>query len=373
MTIVCSSSFTLNSERGTPCHLMRAIAKFVPVIYINPPHSYYRWRKVKEQVKNAINETSMRVVTPILPTTFRFLPRRLRRRLVTFLVMPQVYRQIIENLAEPVILWSYLGELTPILYYRLKPALLCYHRLDDYAILLPKERHLEKIIENKADLLFVVSPTLQQQYAEQGQKALLLPNGVDVQHFAQALLPDVSVPEELVKLPSPRIGFVGTVDPAWVDTDLLLQIAQSRPNWSVIVIGPLNNWSPPKSSPPNCYFLGARPYQTIPFYLKGLDVCLIPFKDNAITNAASPLKLYEYLAAGRAVVSSPIPDLTHFLSLTWLARTKEEFVKAIEDAIKVSDDTEEQRRRLSVVTQHSWEQRAKTALLTLQQILSSSK
>jgi len=321
----------------------------------------------------AINGLNMKVVTPVLPTTFRFLPRRLRRKLIVFLATPQVYRQIVEDLKEPLILWSYLGELTLALRRRLKPALLCYHCLDDYAILLPKERYLEKMIENLADLLFVVSPTLQQRYAIQGRQAFLLPNGVDVDRFAQALSPDARIPEDLANLPSPRIGFVGTIDPAWVDTEVLLQIAKARPDWSVIIIGHLVNWHPPKNLPPNCFFLGIRPYQTIPFYLKGLDVCLIPFKDNAITRAASPLKLYEYLAAGRAVVSSPVPDQSNFSSVTWLAQTTEEFLHAIEEALKVANDYREQQRRLSTVSQHSWQQRAKTALFYVQQALSSSE
>lgn len=319
----------------------------------------------------AINGLNMKVVTPVLPITFRFLPRRLRRKLIALLATLQVHRQIVEDLKEPLVLWSYLNELTIALRRRLKPALLCYHCLDDFAVLLPKERYLEKMIENLADLLFVVSPTLQQRYAIQGRQAFLLPNGVDVDHFAQALSPDTCVPEDMANLSSPRIGFVGTVDPAWVDTEILLQIAQARPDWSVIIIGHLVNWYQPKKLPPNCFFLGARPYQTIPAYLKGLDVCLIPFKDNAITRSASPLKLYEYLAAGRAVVTSPVPDQLNFSPVTWLAQTTEEFLRAIEEALKVANDYREQQRRLSIVSQHSWQQRAKTALSHVQHALAS--
>lgn len=364
MTVVCCSSITLISERGTPCHLMRAMAKYVPVIYINPPHSYRRWIKTQKKLQQEVNGLNIRVVTPLLPTTFRFLPRKVRRKLVTFLAMHQVCQQVTQNLTQPVVLWSYLSELTLAVYRCLKPAILCYHVLDDFSVLSPKDRYLEAAIENLADLLFVVSPTLQERYAKQVRQVFLLPNGVDVQHFAQALSPDISVPQDLAKLPSPRIGFVGMVDPKWVDTSLLLQIAQSRPGWSVVIIGPLSDWCPPRNLPPNCHFLGIRPYQTIPLYLKGLDVCLIPFKDNAITHAASPLKLYEYLAAGRAVVSCRfIPDLENLPpDVVWQAGNLNEFLLAIEEAIIKANDLEEQRKRLNVVNLHSWENRAQKVL-----------
>ncbi|MFN3420213.1 MAG: hypothetical protein ACK40X_00625 [Armatimonadota bacterium] len=373
MTIICVSTVTLMSQRGTPCHLMKAMAEQVPVLFINPPHSLARWRRERKRLLAQTGNTNLQIVTPIVPTTFRFLPRRLRRWIVALLATPQLLEGIRKCAKPPFVLWSYLSELTLPLVRGLKVSLLCYHQLDDFSSLLPEDEPLEKLIEREADLLFVVSPILQERYAKQGRQAILLPNGVDVQHFSQALSPNVSIPEELAKLPSPRIGFVGAVAPAWVDTELLLQIARCRPNWSIIVIGPLWDWRPPQNPPPNCHFLGARPYQIIPFYLKGLDVCLILFKDNAITRAASPLKLYEYLAAGRAVVTSPIPDQANFSSVTWLAQTAEEFLHAIEEALKVANDPKEQQRRLSAVSQHSWQQRAQTALFHVQQILQAQE
>ena len=370
MTVVCCSSITLTSERGTPCHLMRAMAKYVPVIYINPPHSYKRWLKEREELRREIDRLNIRVITPVLPTTFRFLPRKVRRKLVAFLSMPQVYQQVTQTLTQPVVLWSYLSELTFAIHRCLKPTILCYHVLDDFSVLSPKDRYLEAAIENLADLLFVVSPALQERYAKQGRQVFLLPNGVDVQHFTQALSPDISVPQDLAKLSSPRIGFVGMVNPAWVDTSLLLQIAQSRPEWSVVIIGPLSDWSPPRNLPPNCHFLGVRPYQTVPFYLKGLDVCLIPFKDNAITRAASPLKLYEYLAAGRAVVSCFLPDLENLPpGVVWQADNLNDFLLSIEEAITKANDPKEQQRRLNAVSPHSWENRAQEVLKILNNTL----
>jgi len=267
MTIVCVSGFTLTSERGTPCHLMRAMAERVPVVYINPPHSYARARR-----RPGTDVEGLRVITPTLPTTFRFLPRPWRRWLVSLLSVPQVVRRIAPDLRPPVVLWSYLGELTLPLRRALKVEILCYHRLDDYAVLLPKDRPLERAIEVRADLLFVVSAALQEQYARQGRKAMLLPNGVDLAHFSQALNEKTEVPKDLASLPSPRIGFVGLIDPLWVDTELLLALAWARPDWSVVVIGDTKKWRVPTDAPKNLHILGPRPYARVPHYLKGMDV-----------------------------------------------------------------------------------------------------
>jgi glycosyltransferase involved in cell wall biosynthesis len=272
------------------------------------------------------------------------------------------------------VLWSYLSELTLPLQRALKAEILCYHCLDDFAILSPKDRPLERSIEVKADLLFVVSMPLQEQYARQGRKAILLPNGVDLAHFSQALNEKTEVPKDLASLPSPRIGFVGLVDPLWwVDTELLLALAWARPNWSVVIVGPTEKWRLPSDVPPNLHLLGARPYRSVPCYLKGMDVCLVPFKKNAVTQACSPLKLYEYLAAGRAVVSTPVPDLTFLGSVVRSARSQDEFLAAIEEVLPLAHDPIEQQRRLEVAAQHSWQQRAQVALKWIEKALTASK
>jgi glycosyltransferase involved in cell wall biosynthesis len=171
-------------------------------------------------------------------------------------------------------------------------------------------------------------------------------------------------------LPAPRIGFVGWVTPRWIDVDLILQVARSRPEWSIVIIGSVSRHVP--SFPSNVYLLGKRPYHLLPHYLKGLDVCLVPFKNNAITRGASPLKLYEYLAAGRAVVSTPVPDLPAFEGVVWCAEDAPNFIRAIEEALTVAHDPQEQRRRVEAVAPHSWEARAQTVIQHLVSALNAT-
>jgi len=128
-------------------------------------------------------------------------------------------------------------------------------------------------------LLFVVSMPLQEQYARQGRKAILLPNGVDLAHFSQALKEGTEVPKDLASLPSPRIGFVGLVDPLWVDTELLVSLARARPDWSVVVIGDRRKkWRLFLQMSQKPAYLGTTPLSlACPCYLKGMDVCLSAF------------------------------------------------------------------------------------------------
>lgn len=113
-----------------------------------------------------------------------------------------------------------------------------------------------------------------------------------------------------------------------------------------------------KQTPPNMHWLGPRPYRQLPHYLKALDVCLVPFKQNAITMGASPSTLYEYLAAGRAVVNTYVPDVQYFGDLVWQANTPREFGQAIGDTLLAAHDPVHQRRRIEAIQPHTWGARA---------------
>ncbi len=366
MTILCVSFVSFSSNRGTPCHLMRALAKRAKVVFVNPVHSLQRWRKQKSLGAPPSNLT---VLTPVLPTTFRFLSRSLRRQLVARWAIPPLVKKLQSVLNTPVVLWTYLSELALPLTQFLKPSLVCYHCLDDFSSLIPEDRPLESLIEGRADILFAVSPALQERYAQEGRSSFLLPNGVDIEHFSSALSDRVSAPLDLASLPSPRIGFVGTIDPLWVDLQLLDQLAGLRPEWSIILIGPLSKQMSQRDLPSRLIYLGSRPYSALPGYLKGLDVCLIPFRDNRISRSASPLKLYEYLAAGREVVTTPVPDPGPLSPYVRMAERGPDFVRAIEEALPMAGDPKACWRKVEAVREHSWDRRAELALQEIQKAL----
>ncbi len=362
MVIVHVGHVVFRPDRGTPYHLSMALARHVPVIYLNPLMSgtqWLLWRR--ESARWRLSEANIRVLSVVAPGALRFVPRRWRSSLKIALEGWRSLRQLRPFTSEPLVLWVSNSELALWLHRMLRPVLTCYHRLDDFGAMDATLARLERSLEQIADLIFVVSPYLQEQHRRNGREAVLLPNAVDTTFFAQALHDSTPIPADLRALPSPRIGFVGWLHPKWIDIDLLLSLARCRPDWSFAVIGPKVDWHP-TNLPSNLYLIGQRPYHQIPAYLKGLDVCLVPFKDNAITLGASPLKLYEYLAAGRAVVSTPVPDLSTFADVVWCAQNKEGFLDLIEEALQTAHDPVLQRQRLEAVAPHSWERRAEFAI-----------
>ncbi|HEY8925869.1 MAG TPA: glycosyltransferase, partial [Polyangia bacterium] len=160
------------------------------------------------------------------------------------------------------------------------------------------------------------------------------PSSVDAGHFAQAAsLPE---PADQAKLPYPRIGFFGVIDER-LDLELLRRLAASRPAWQIVMIGPVVKIDPgtlPRAA--NLHWMGPRSYPQLPAYLAGWDVAILPFALNEATRFISPTKTLEYLAAGRAVVSTPITDVVDPYGTSGVVRIadREGFVAAVEAALR---------------------------------------
>jgi glycosyltransferase involved in cell wall biosynthesis len=230
----------------------------------------------------------------------------------------------------------------------------------------PYQAALEQQLMQQSDLNFVVAPSLIDPQWMRPNSWIYLPNGVAAELFARAQSQQTQTPRDIADLPAPRIGYIGAVHPDWVDVERLIELAHATPEWSWVIIGPKIRWSPPAQCPKNLYFLGARPYTQLPAYLKGLDVCIIPFRRNAISQGASPLKLYEYLAAGKAVVSVPyFHDLELFADLVYTAETLPEWLLAIRAALAEAHTPAQIARRMQSVAPHSWQSRAECVLQTL--------
>src|SRR5262249_55743245 len=137
-----------------------------------------------------------------------------------------------------------------------------------------------------------------------------VPNGVDVDHFSQRAAPA----DDVRDLPRPRLGFVGGLS-EWVDLGLVAHLARARPDWSLILVGPVGIDAAPVRNLPNVRLLGPRPYAALPAYLVAMDEGLIPFEQSPVTYHADPIKAYEYLAAGLPVVATDLPALRRLAPL----------------------------------------------------------
>ncbi len=192
----------------------------------------------------------------------------------------------------------------------------------------------------------------------------LVRNGAQIEHFAPAGRP---VPADLAKLPRPIVGYVGALAD-WVDFDLLRGVATRRPDWSVVLIGPVFQGKTTGDARalgriadlPNVHLLGPRPYDEVPAYVEAFDVAMIPFKLNGLTEDTNPIKVYEYLAAGVPVVSTPLREVATMPHVR-IASTAEEFVGHVESGVQERHDSELVGSRMALAAENSWEARAQAA------------
>ncbi|RTZ45846.1 UDP-galactopyranose mutase [Candidimonas sp. SYP-B2681] len=236
------------------------------------------------------------------------------------------------------VLWYY----TPmsLSYSRhLRPRFIVYDCMDELSAfkgappeLLERERELIA----RADVVFTGGYSLYEAKRQLHPNVHAFPSSVDVAHFANArrALPE---PSDQADIPRPRLGFFGVLDER-LDIDLVDELAKLRPDWHLVLVGPVVKIDP-ESLPrrPNIHYMGSKTYAELPAYLAGWDVALMPFAMNASTRFISPTKTPEYLAGGRAVVSTPIADVVRSYGhtpLVSIAATASEFAEAAQAAME---------------------------------------
>ena len=204
-----------------------------------------------------------------------------------------------------------------------------YHAVDDIAAQpgMPAAliRRAEGELVRRADVVFATSPSLQARHAAAGaRRSIFLPNVADPDHFGAALAPGARPPPDLAAMPEPRIAFVGAVSGYKLDFALLRAVAEARPGYSFVLIGPLGEGDPRSDPAPlrglaNLHLLGPRSYAALPAYLAGCRAAMLPAAANAYTEAMFPMKFFEYLAAGLPVVATPLPALADYAELALVA------------------------------------------------------
>jgi glycosyltransferase involved in cell wall biosynthesis len=217
---------------------------------------------------------------------------------------------------------------------------------------------MERELLARSHLVFTTARGLYDAKREYARSLYLLPNAADVGNFALADREETPVPGKIDGLPHPLLGFVGVIHD-WIDLGLIEFIARARPQWTVAMIGPVGPGIQVDrlAALPNVRFFGRKSKEELPGYMKAFDVCLNPFRKNVLTDRVSPLKVYEYLASGRPVVSVDMPGVREFKDIIEIAGDYDGFLSAVEKVLQ-SDSPEKKKARLKVAARHSWESRA---------------
>ncbi len=284
--------------------------------------------------------------------------RRLNARILPALVGHAARRL---GMRQP-ILWGYVPQ-AEVLLDVLDPSLVVYHCVDDIAtqegIDTASFQAAEARYAGRADLVLASAPRLAERMRTLSDNVLYAPNVADTAAFAAAL-DEGRIDEPLGALPHPRLVFTGAIAEKKLDLPLLAQIARARRDWTIALVGPVGLGDPHTDvaaleAEPNVHLLGARRYEELPAVLRGADITLIPYRASELTASIFPMKVYEYLAAGRPVVSTPLPALEGVAEIT-VADGAAAFISAIER--ELAEDTPERRTaRSAAAARNSWDAR----------------
>lgn len=234
-----------------------------------------------------------------------------------------------------------------------------YYCIDDYAAHPGVDAEAiaaaDTALTRRADQVFVASPALLEAKRGENPATAFAPHGVDAALFARAADPATRVPERAAALPHPVIGFFGLLGD-WIDVELLAHLAQARPEWTLLIVGGVATDVSLLAPLPNVVLAGAQPYETLPEWARAFDVAVIPYRMNRQVRHANPLKLREYLATGKPVVSVPTPEVERFVPHVRMAPTAEAFLQAVERSLQ-DDDEQARAARMEAVRGMSWNAR----------------
>lgn len=216
---------------------------------------------------------------------------------------------------------------------------------------------LEEELLGIADLVFTGGHSLYEAKKHRHHNIHPFPSSIDFHHFSQARTRLIE-PDDQVNIPHPRIGFYGVIDERF-DHELLMQIADLKPDYQFIIAGPIVKIDPrilPRRN--NIHYLGKKDYHALPLYLAGWDCAMMPFAHNDSTKFISPTKTPEFLAAGKPVVSTSIKDVVNPYGnhhMVHIADSPEDFIDGIDLAMEERKLPEWIDRVDHYLRDHSWD------------------
>jgi glycosyltransferase involved in cell wall biosynthesis len=325
--LICFSHLRWTFVFQRPQHLMSRFARHGRVYFVEEAVIEGGEPRIDVTV---CPRTGVSVVAPFIPeTTQSGLSSVLLRGLMERLLRDQKIHDFVAWYYTPMAL-----EFTK----DLNPTLVVYDCMDElsaFANAPASMLHYEQLLFKRADLVFTGGSSLFEAKRTKHGQVHLFPSSVDVAHFSQALAIRED-PADQKTIRRPRIGYAGVIDER-MDLELIEYLADSRPDWQLVLIGPVVKIDPhrlPRRT--NIHYPGMKAYEELPAYLSGWDVALLPFAQNDATRFISPTKTPEYLAAGLPVVSTPIRDVVRPYGesgLVCIGGNHEQFLQGVEEQL----------------------------------------
>jgi glycosyltransferase involved in cell wall biosynthesis len=229
----------------------------------------------------------------------------------------------------------------------------------------------ERAIDN-ADLIFYSGQKLLAEANRGCDRSFLLEQAVDFEHWSQVGSGALEVAPEVASIPRPRLGYFGAIEPWLIDQELIKRAALERPDWQWVFVGNLSR-GVEIANLPNTHFLPPVAYNRLPSYAAGFDVCVLPWEtEKAFTSYGSAIKVREYLATGKPVVISPLPEYEPMRNVLRIARSREDFLSLIADAL-AENDAQASQRRQAAVKDGTWDARAQWVADMIEKTLAEKK
>jgi len=265
------------------------------------------------------------------------------------------------------LLWLFLPDME-VYVGQFDERLIVYHMVDEYSgydgvseAWRPIMQEMERDLAHGADLVLVSSETLLENKRSLNENTVWVPNAVDYEAFAEASARAVR-PVDIIGLSSPIAGYVGAINEK-LDLELLAHAAHECAGWTFLLVGPVSLQNKRALHAlqelqrlGNVRFLGQRSVESVPAYIAACDVCLLPYKLNEWTRHIDSLKVYEYLASGKPVVSTRVPAAERFSDVIHLCDGADAFAAAIPRA-QQQDSAERRAARQDIASRNTWDHR----------------
>lgn len=385
--IICFSLSRWDAAISSPAFsLAREFAKTNRVFFIEHPFSwkdYFTYRKTqqvqirREAMLSGKNiyanpeglPANLTIVTPPLTIPVNFLPPGWLYNRLSAINDSKIIKVIRQTIRDHSIReFVYINFFDPYFVQQLppdiKPLRTVYQSMDDITQVAYSNRHgarlEEKIIRN-FDYTLCTSKELTRLKSAFSPNVHFHPNAADIDIFQKAATQVLPRPAALQGITQKIIGYTGSIEYR-SDFELLKKVAEYHKDKILFFVGPVQGNEHREvglDTMPNVIFAGARKITELPYYLQYFDCVLIPFRKNTLTRSIYPLKINEYLAAGKPVIATHFSeDIYTFRDVAYVTDTHEEFIQAIDKAIAENSE-EKKNARMRVAAQNTWEARVR--------------
>lgn len=344
-------------------HIAEELAKHNRLLYVEasgqraPRASKRDYKKILNKLKKACNKP-----TPITENVFLYSPiilpfhghgfvRKINRYLLR-VFMKRALRQL--SFDDP-ILWIFMPHYSAVI-DSVRAKGIVYYVVDEYSaqpnVDVEAIKSMEAEVLQRADVVIAVSDQLVENKRRHNPNVYLSTHGVDIERFARARDADGPLPPDISGIRRPIAGFFGLIED-WIDLDLVRYTARYLPEVSFVFVGSVVQDIGDLEGYQNVHFLGPKPYDALPDYLRAFDVGLLPYKLNEQVINSNPKKLREYLAGGKPVVSVRVREVERYGDLVYVADGREEFLDAVKRALE-SSSPDAAAERAAAVENESW-------------------